>query len=310
MPFSVDDTIRATSPKSNAYRTGNQPSPVPCRHRDGTRSRSPIKGLFTSRSSLAESSTAVQFTVLEADITDASDDSGVEDDAVYISHFSVASRNARLRSSGPPGLTPPYPTSISPSPTPKSKNRSFNFMFAKDFSGTLKTNPSSPISNVQDESCTVVPLPHRNAPSPPSQPPCVAVSIPSVTISAPSAGLDAPTVRASSSRTPATSATIAPSTIKSKHNQPRFTARTRLHSLLKDVRHGRISSSIPSSPVPRPSRTSLHPPPLELSGSPESRDLTDLDLFTEDDDETPRPSPIAEHYCKIPTVPMVRSFNL
>lgn len=239
---------------------------LPYRHRDGTRSRSPIKGLFPYG---PETDIPHFDTASKDDFADEEDDEVVDTDATV--RLPAASKS-RPTLYAPPGLSPApsYHGIVKPAfPLGSGVSRTASTMqFPSELTAAVTQRPQSQ---------NFTPLPHRDAPSPPSM----------------QKMLVAPPSSLSSAMPPCYSMK---------------TARKRLHSLLHDVRR----PSAPPSPIPRPACTATVPSPLQLSSiftetaSRPPRTTTQENYH--DDDETPRPSPTLMGYDS-PSIPWIQTFN-
>ena len=282
--LSPEDTIRVSS---TAHSRPSFPSPLlsqkkelpatddPSGHRDGSRSRSPIKGLFptqpdpiTGRVQSFVSQSSVDF-----------DQTGVIG-PVNVPHQAGIVRG-RLRTLVPPGLTPvpgysasslvDHPASSSSSSNPFVPNGSHN-------NTSLRPKPL-PRNNTSRHTDNLLLLPHRDAPSPPSEllslPPGPSLIHPS-----PLLGPDIEIDTLGAFPRP-------PRTSHQHHRSPR----TRLRSLLQDDRRTAIPpvsvTKPPPSPSPRAASGDTMPTPMDLSAI-----ITSIQGSLYDDDETPRASPV------------------
>lgn len=267
--FSSEDTIRVSTSSTKARpRYPAQQASAPHittllpqshrRHRDGHRSRSPIKGLFQSESGHQGSDSFVHSTdVPYFESSDSSDGNVIpvaDNGFVTKQKQGVVSRGRRKRV-GPPGLLPIDPSdshAVLTAAGPKVsdhllKERIAQWQQASSVPAThdLLTDPPTFVS--QD--------PHY----PPSS--------------------------ATLSKSPLVAHSEPPYSVYSPHH-----ARVRLHSIL--------NGTIPPRPVPFPVDPDTTPSPFLLSSSTFGGDVGQDPLIAGDvseDDETPTTSPIREH---------------
>ena len=285
--LSPDDTIRVPP---IAHSRPSFPSPLlsqkkdlpatdaPSRYRDGNRSRSPIKGLFPTGTNhipdLVQSFTQEPLN----DVSEYDKTGGLG--AVNNAHQTGVIRG-RVRTLVPPGLTPApmYSASL---PDDSSASSSFNPAFVpKDFHNNTsllsKTASRNNTISSQRHSDSIFPLPHRDAPSPPSE----LISLP------PGSSLIHSTPHSGSNTEIDTLGAFPRPPRTNHHHSPR----TRLRSLLQDdcrTSIPRVSvMKPPPSPSPLTTTASNTPTPMELSAI-----ITSIQGSLYDDDETPRASPV------------------
>jgi len=267
--FSPEDTIRvSTSTSATKLRpryTGHPPSTphlstllpqLHRRHRDGNRSRSPIKGLFQSESSHQSPDSFIHPTdVPYFESSDSSDGSviPVADNGFITKHRQGIVSRGRRKRVGPPGLLPTDPSDSRAVPTAAAGLKVPDLPTER----IVQWQQSSSVTATHDllSNATVF-VPHSSLYHPPASP--VLSKSPLVVHSEPPGSVYSP-----------------------QH------ARVRLHSIL--------NGTIPPSPVPFPVEPDTTPSPFLLS-SPTFEGDAGQDLLVpgdvSEDDETPTTSPV------------------
>ncbi|KIM35759.1 hypothetical protein M413DRAFT_449596 [Hebeloma cylindrosporum] len=279
--LSSEDTIRVSA---TPHSRPSFPSPLlspkkdlpatdASRHRDGCRSRSPIKGLFPPRTEPPVQS-STQAPSVDVSVYDKTGDAG----AVKPAHQPHITRG-RLRTLVPPGLTPaPLYNTSSLDNLSSSSSVSKLPAVSKDFNNNSSLSPKT---SPQRHTDNAFPLPHRNAPSPPSElislPPGSSPPIHHTPLLGPDIEID---TLCAFPRPPRTN----------HHRSPR----TRLRSLLQDDHRTTLpriapAAKPPSSPSPRAAAgvSTTPTPTMDLSAI-----ITSIQGSLYDDDETPRASPV------------------
>ncbi|KAF8968630.1 hypothetical protein BDZ97DRAFT_1916063 [Flammula alnicola] len=297
--FSPDETIRVSSsvhqrPAFPSPLLSSKPLPTaqeaPCRHRDGTHSRSPVKGLFQRRSDPSEGNATHEASMTSK--IDSAPQFAPPDEARHI-----GLGRGRVTTLGPPGLTPiPSYIVASASPSPESSPETVSTELPNTWTSdvTLRGKPL-PTRHLTRRHTTspLVPFPLRDAPSPPTSASSIQRSPSSPFLSSLSL-TDSLTNRPSDLLSPPPRRTHSPRS-----------ARARLRSLLHDEK--RRSTAAPSSPAPRAIQVDGTPTPLDLSSIVTAISLSDAVPY--DDDETPRPSPTADCEEASPSLSWIRSFT-